>query len=121
MLSKEEYKKTVVRMWDSVREDDRKGECSCVGITCSKCPLNGYCPVAIEDALDAIEVVEKWAEEHPIKTNGQVLEDTLKEKFGDIFDVSKFSCSMFKDRHCDVDCVDCEFFKFWNSEYKEVK
>lgn len=40
---------------------------------CSRCPLHGNCISSIVDSGDAIktvEIVEKWSEEHPVKTNG---------------------------------------------------
>lgn len=40
---------------------------------CSRCPLKGNCISSIVDSGDAIktvEIVEKWSEEHPVKTNG---------------------------------------------------
>jgi hypothetical protein len=72
MISKEEYKKTLVRMWDSVR-DECKGASGCDGVNCNVCPINSMCGDYIKivnNAYDIIELVEKWAKEHPIETNG---------------------------------------------------
>lgn len=75
MITKEEYKKTLIRMWDSVRKMDKGTDsCSCVG--CEECPVNPVCdnhtvsPVNLMNAYEIIESVEKWAKEHPIETNG---------------------------------------------------
>ena len=72
MLDKESYKKELVRMWDSVRHCDYKGEKNCHGIDCGRCPLNQYCSwCSREDvaynAFEVIETVEKWSKEHPPK------------------------------------------------------
>ena len=73
MISKEEYKKTLVRMWDSVREDDFKGKNDCSGVECNECPITSICVDYMENinnSYDIIEFVEKWGKEHPIETNG---------------------------------------------------
>jgi hypothetical protein len=72
MISKEEYQKTLVRMWDSVR-DNCKGKTDCDGVSCCECPLyrGNVCGTnARYNVYDLISMVEKWGEEHPIKTNG---------------------------------------------------
>lgn len=75
MISKEEYKKTLVRMWDSVRDDDYKGADTCYGVNCTECPTIPICSTRyeftrVENIYELIEFVEKWAKEHPIETNG---------------------------------------------------
>lgn len=70
---------------------------------------------------EAEKLIMEWAEEHPIKTNRQVLEEVLKEKFGDLFDVRLFGCAQFKNRHCVKECGNCEFYNFWNRQYKEAE
>ena len=73
MISKEEYKKTLIRMWDSVREDNYKGKNDCSGVECNECPITSMCVDYMENinnAYNIIEFVEKWAKEHPIETNG---------------------------------------------------
>lgn len=73
MMTKEEYKKTFIRMWDSVREDDYKGKNDCSGVECNECPITSMCVDYMENinnAYNIIEFVEKWAKEHPIETNG---------------------------------------------------
>lgn len=97
---------------------------------CIKCPLdksnNGkdlYCNKFINaHPKEAEEIIMKWAEEHPIKTNRQAFEEVLKEKFGDTFDVSEFDCRLLK-QHCpknNIPCEECDIGNFWNKEYKEV-
>ena len=63
-MNKEEYKKEIVRMWDSLR-DEHKGEYSCLGVDCDSCPLGRRCDRIF--SFEMIEAVEKWAKEHPPK------------------------------------------------------
>ena len=69
MISKEEYQKTLIRMWDSLRDKKHKGEFDCAGVNCGSCPINFGCGSVMRYS-DVIEFVEKWGKEHPIKTNG---------------------------------------------------
>lgn len=64
MMTKEEYKSEIVRMWDSLR-DEHKGEYSCYGVDCEFCPLGRRCDRIF--SFEMIEVVEKWSKEHPPK------------------------------------------------------
>jgi len=73
LISKEEYKKTLIRILDSVREEGyAKGEYNCDGVKCEKCPIESMCGsgVNMRNVHEAIEFVEQWAKEHPIETNG---------------------------------------------------
>lgn len=73
MMTKEEYKKTLIRMWDSAREGYTKGEYNCNDVECEKCPIESMCGsgvVNMRNAHEIIEFVERWAKEHPIETNG---------------------------------------------------
>lgn len=81
MMNKEEYKKELVRMWDSLRTTN-KGEHSCDGVNCKDCPLNPHlCKTTIDvfDVYDFVEVVEKWSNENQQKNKVSQLEyDILK-------------------------------------------
>ena len=68
-MTKEEYQKTLIRIWDSVRDDNFKGESGCGGVGCYRCPIGSMCSSAMH-YHEAVEFVEKWSKEHPIKTNG---------------------------------------------------
>jgi hypothetical protein len=68
MITKEEYQKTLIRIWDSVRDDNHKGEGSCAGVICKTCPIEFGCGTVMS-YYDVVEFVEKWGKEHPIKTN----------------------------------------------------
>ena len=74
MMTKEEYKKTLIRMWDSARrEGHTKGEYNCNDVECEKCPIDSMCGSGVVNMMNAheiIEFVERWTKEHPIKTNG---------------------------------------------------
>lgn len=49
---------------------------------CKECAANKSCTIytSITPNLELVDVVEKWANEHPLKTN----RDALKEKFGTV-------------------------------------
>lgn len=74
MMTKEEYKRELIRMWDSLRDDKYKGHIECHGVDCNKsCALyvdgeNGIstCCLTI-NAFKTIEAIEKWSREHPEK------------------------------------------------------
>lgn len=72
MMNKEEYKKEIVRMWDSLRDDKYKGSCDCDGVPCcEECAFyqNAVncdavnCGVSTNE-FEMIEAVEKWSKEH---------------------------------------------------------
>ena len=73
MISKEEYKKTLIRMWDSARIGKDKGANGCSNVDCGKCPITSLCGNHMDNmknAYELVEFVDKWANEHPIETNG---------------------------------------------------
>lgn len=121
-MTKEEYKKNLIRMFDSIRYEF-KGDENCVGISCSSCPFDGKtCNTGAPNfhAYEAIEIVEQWAKEHPIKTNA----DKFKEVFGVEYDAMN-SCI-----NQGVKCRDCDYSedgecdarnRFWSTEYKPKK
>lgn len=126
MLSKEEFQKELVRMWDSVREVS-KGRMSCGGVECKVCPFDkltaGDCPTnVLIHAMEVIEIVEKWSKEHPIVTN----RDKLKEVFGEqlahdiIVEVTN-NCAGHKCPYVFKNDEDCFYDGFWKKEYKEPK
>lgn len=127
MITKEEYKKTLIRMWDSVRDGYYEGNSDCHGVECETCPIGSMCG-KVMNYYDVVEFVEKWGKEHPIKTNREVLAETLKEKFGDIFSMTDVMCRledtcMIFSARCpkgDCTCAECGQQKFWDREYKEV-
>lgn len=105
MFDKEKFKKEYIRMMDSLREN-HKGEPSCNGAACSKCPLNNIaCGGGIDlryYVFEAIEVVEKWSKEHPIVT--------YKDKFIEVFGVDVWVKTLIE--------FGDNFAEFWDSEYK---
>lgn len=84
MMNKEEYKKELVRMWDSVRDDKFKGRNNCEGVICSECQ---FCDINDNDcytsinAVEMVEVVEKWSKEHPPKHKVSQLEYDILEQY----------------------------------------
>lgn len=63
MMNKEEYKKEIVRMWDSVRAT-YVGDKKCMGVICEECALYGIDCGNSTNAFEMIEIVEKWSKEH---------------------------------------------------------
>lgn len=119
-MTKEEYKKQLVRIFDSVRTE-HKGEESCAGIRCENCPFNkNVCKLenVIFNSFEAVEFVENWAKDHPIKTNAE----KFREVFG--FDMTicwdnEFPCN--ECQFCDIDGTCNSKEKFWDAEYKPTK
>ena len=66
-MEAKEFFRERTRMIDSIRGVQHKGENSCAGLGCCDCPLaaGGICIANTEEGVD---IVEKWSEEHPIKT-----------------------------------------------------
>lgn len=123
MLTREEYEKTLIRMFDSVRTNDEdKGDKSCRGVACEKCPCKDLGDCSIYDAFEAIEIVEKWGKEHPIMT----MEDKFVEVFGHkpIHEKYENCCcpaSLGYKVGCGLKtCEECSK-NFWKSEYKAPK
>ena len=117
MMTKEEYQRNIVRMFDSLRTE-YKGKRNCDGIECNNCPFNGkVCNVGklLFSSFEAIEIVENWAKENPIQTNA--------EKFREVFGTkpSLYTCVN------DINCEDCKYYGdvcyvrelFWDVEYNE--
>lgn len=123
-MTKEEYEKQLIRLRDSLREC--KGSNDCAGVPCYKFPFNEkVCIVrgTVYNAYKAMEIVEGWAKDHPIKTNAN--------KFKEVFGIDAPMRRCIKDG---VLCVDCEYYesgsergvckveeKFWDAEYKPTK
>lgn len=67
-MTKEEYKKEIVRMWDSIRTEYKtecKGANKCLGVECDDCPFGCLdCENPI-NTFEMIEILEKWSREHP--------------------------------------------------------
>ena len=120
-MTKEEYKKNIIRIFDSLRTG-HKGDEGCAGIICEKCPFNKkVCNLGnvLFNSFEAIEFVENWVKEHQIVTNS----DKFKEVFGT--EVLKDACV-----NGNKQCKECEYFngyscdvrkRFWYAEYKPTK
>ena len=78
MMTKEEYEKNEIRMFDSIRTE-HKGENGCLGVDCNDCPMRKIvCGTGQILPFETIEIVENLAKEHPIVTADTFAE--LKEK-----------------------------------------
>ena len=70
MMDEKTYKKEIVRMWDSIRDDEYKGIESCSGVTyCDVCPLYNIGCGESSNAFEMIKAIEKWSSEHPKEGN----------------------------------------------------
>lgn len=118
MLTREEYEKTLIRMFDSIRTDGIcKGAKSCDGADCECCPLNVIDCSRVENIFKVIEIVEEWGKEHPVVT----MEDKFVEVFGQrpTDENGNYCCpdNLGLKRVCDFNsCNEC-VNKFWKSEY----
>ena len=66
MMDERTYKKEIVRMWDSIRDDEYKGTETCSGVTyCDECPLYNIGCGESSKAFEMIEAVEKWSSANP--------------------------------------------------------
>ena len=102
-----------------MRIQTKEGDENCVGISCSSCPFDGKtCNTGalVFNSYEAIEIVEKWAKEHPIVTNAM----KFKEVFGVEYDAMN-SCI-----NLGIKCRDCDYYedgecdasnRFWSAEY----
>lgn len=124
-MTKEEFQRDLIRMWDSVRNKS-KGEETCRDVNCRDCHFDEICNAAVYgsaiiNACKTIEIVEQWAKEHPIKTNA----DKFKEVFSLDMAPQISSCINFKEK-----CADCKYYdyndfkcdankRFWNAEYND--
>ena len=121
-MTKEEYKKNLIRYFDSVREGkDYMGTALCCGVACTTCIFAYPCVhmSSPENALDYVELLEQWKKERPVITN--------KEKFEQIFGIkvtpadcppaSTGRCGRFISCDAFGDCDECK--KWWNGKYKE--
>ena len=123
-----QYQKDLVRMWDSLREQ-YKGEPRCVKVCCTSCPLNECCNSKGNISFNAeksIEVVTRWAKEHPIVTYEQKYEETFgveprKVSISGIV-TADYSCPKGAGFCANIDCQDIQCSRckedFWKSEYK---
>ena len=70
MMDEKTYKKEIVRMWDSIRDDEYKGIESCSGVnSCDECQLNNIGCGESSNAFEMIKAIEKWSSEHPKEGN----------------------------------------------------
>ena len=97
-------------------------------ISCNKCPIeeinNGKDIICMkfesEYPEQAVEIVEKWAKENPVKTYLSVLLEKLPNAILECDGTPAFCPSQvfktkLKPSICnDISCIDC-----WNQEYKE--
>lgn len=68
MMTKEEYKREIARMFDSIRDDKYKGCYECSGVQCcERCAFYDIDCGSSTNAFEMIEAIEKWSKENPPK------------------------------------------------------
>lgn len=95
----------------------------CAFYDCEECPINSVnngrdvtCePFITKYPQKAEELILKWAEEHPFKTNA----DKFVEVFGFDFVEGANGCVGLSCDDFEGDCTECVNYKFWDREYKE--
>ena len=89
-------------------------------ILCRDCPLDNCSKLEIDYPEQAVEIVEKWAKENPVKTYLSVLLEKLPNTKLYEGSYPKFCPhTVFNtNKKCppNTNCKDC-----WNREYKEVE
>lgn len=96
---------------------------------CAECPMdkkNNKKNISCEYLFnshhkEAEEIIMKWAEEHPIKTNADKLKVIFKEVFGVELDIEALCGCIGIRTHCTHNCEYCKYHNFWEQEYKEPK
>lgn len=70
-MNEETYGKTLIRLFDTLRGDEFKGQNTCHGVACKDCPFNVKDKNENKACLfDTIfNIIENWSEEHPQKDN----------------------------------------------------
>lgn len=129
MLTKEEYKRIAIRIFDSIRYDSNYlGSNSCDGVHCEKCPFESDCDCncftfknGLDNVFNTFAILEQWNKEHPIVT----YEDKYVETFGvrPVNEDGEYLCPSIAgfanivDGDCSsLFCDDC-CEKFWKSKY----
>jgi hypothetical protein len=97
-------------------------------MNCGKCLLyamnNGrgaFCgKYEVLNPKEAIEIVSKWAKEHPVKTYLSILLEKFpnvklsEDKYPNLCPDAIFDITTGLKECCEMECIDC-----WNREYKE--
>lgn len=97
------------------------------GIRCIECPFHGTntgreipCgEFEINYPAEAIAIVQKWSDEHPVMTNKEKFVQIMKDVFGVEVSIGKNECPptvCFFDK-CNSECSKC--MKWWDELYKE--
>ena len=124
-----QYQRDFIRMLDSMREE-HKGEATCLGVEakeCEECPLTNFCENDIcFNAEKIIEIVTKWAKDHPFVTYEQKYEEVFGVKPLHIDQCKRcYLCPKHAGFDIGINCnaQSCEKCKedFWGAEYKPPK
>lgn len=82
-MNEETYVEKLIRLFDTLRDDEFKGKNTCNGVACKDCPFN-----VIEKSGDEacifhtiFKIIEKWSEEHPQEYKASQLKKYKVSKF----------------------------------------
>lgn len=99
---------------------------NCV-ISCDKCPLGFHKNKAMiscykfesEHQAEAIAIVQKWSDEHPVMTNKEKFVQIMKDAFGADIVINNGDCPPTDSylEECNERCSEC--LKWWDEPYKE--
>lgn len=96
---------------------------------CNNCPIsfenNGEkincCEFEAEHQSEAIAIIQKWSDEHPVMTNKEKFVQIMKDVFGVEINIPNVKCSplgFYSGKNCiSIICDDCH--AWWNEPYKE--
>lgn len=116
-MEAKEYIREQTRMFDSLRDAERRGAKGCDWVLCDECPLYDESRKCLDNTEEAVDIVERWSKEHPVKT----IKDDFLEKHPNAVMNSNGTpncCADFLgyEVKCDAGCRDC-----WNTPLEEVE
>ena len=123
-MTKEECKRNLIRYFNSLREENHRKSVMifCDDIICSECMFRELCRDfdkpgmqphhMFKNSFEVIELLERWAKEHPPITN----KDKMEQVFG--VKIKPEFCPPGEGR-CAKSCDECR--KWWSDEYEEPK
>ena len=98
---------------------DSRTECTADVANKEQCPLHGFCrqslTICAEEIITAVENLQKWSDEHPVKTYAQ----DFFEKFPKAQSKSDGTPFVCRKRIYGGECPDIECDECWNEPMEE--
>ncbi len=79
-MNKDTFKRELIRMWNTLRDDRYKIYNACNGVSCSKCPLHGIGCSEPLSSYEVVEIVKKWSEQHQQKEHIDIVRKMPNER-----------------------------------------